>query len=362
MTERVYNFNPGPATLPLEVLEQAQRELLSYQTTGMSILEMSHRSKPYENIHKQAEASIKEMLGVGDNYRVLFLQGGASSQFSMIPMNFLPEGHTADYIVTGSFAEKAWQEAKLIGKTHVAASTAESNYRRVPAVSEILLSESPAYVHFTSNNTIFGTQWKTYPKAGAIPLIVDMSSDILSRPVDGNQFALIYAGAQKNLGVAGVTIVIIRQDLLEACPKTLPSMLRYDIQAKNDSLYNTPPGFSVYMANLSLEWLKRQGGPAGIERHNQVKAALVYDAIDNSGGFYSGHAEKESRSLMNITFRLPSVELEELFAKEATTAGLAGLKGHRSVGGIRASIYNAMSKAGCQALADFMTEFKRKNG
>lgn len=362
MTERVFNFNPGPATLPLEVLEQAQRELLSYQDTGMSILEMSHRSKPYENIHKEAEASLKEMLGVGDNYRVLFLQGGASTQFSMIPMNFLPAGRTADYIVTGQFAEKAWQEAKLIGNTHVAASTAEGNYRRVPDLSEITLSENPVYVHFTSNNTIFGTQWHEFPETGDVPQIVDMSSDILSRPVDGNKFALIYAGAQKNLGTAGVTIVVIRKDLLEACPKTLPSMLRYDIQAKNDSLYNTPPGFSVYLANLSLQWLKRQGGPAGIERHNQEKAAVIYDAIDNSGGFYRGHAQKNSRSLMNITFRLPSEELEELFAKQAATAGLAGVKGHRSVGGMRASVYNAMSKAGCQALADFMTEFQRKNG
>lgn len=362
MTERVFNFNPGPATLPVEVLEQAQRELLSYQNTGMSILEMSHRSKPYEAIHKEAEFSLKKMLGVGDNYRVLFLQGGASSQFSMIPMNLLPAGHTADYIVTGAFAEKAWQEAKLIGNTHVAASTAEGNFRRIPKASEIELSDNPAYVHFTSNNTIFGTQWKTFPNTGDIPLIVDMSSDILSRPVDGNQFALIYAGAQKNLGTAGVTIVVIRQDLLEACQKHLPAMLRYDIHAKNDSLYNTPPGFSVYLANLSLQWLERQGGPAGIERHNQEKAALVYDAIDNSGGFYAGHAEKDSRSLMNITFRLPKEELEEQFAKQATAAGLVGLKGHRSVGGMRASIYNAMSKAGCLALVDFMVEFQRKNG
>jgi phosphoserine aminotransferase len=362
LTERVFNFNPGPATLPLEVLEQAQRELLSYQDTGMSILEMSHRSKPYEAIHQEAEASLKEMLGVGENYRVLFLQGGASSQFSMIPMNFLTVGRTADYIVTGVFAEKAWQEAKLIGNTHVAASTADVNYRRIPALSEIALSDNPVYVHMTSNNTIYGTQWQAFPDTGDVPLVVDMSSDILSYPVDGNKFALIYAGAQKNLGTAGATIVVIRKDLLETCPKQLPTMLKYDIHAKNDSLYNTPPGFSVYLANLSLQWLKRQGGPAGIERHNQAKAALVYDTIDNSGGFYRGHAEKDSRSLMNITFRLPSEDLEAKFAKEAGAVGLVGLKGHRLVGGMRASIYNAMSKAGCQALAEFMAEFQRKNG
>lgn len=362
MTKRVYNFNPGPATLPLEVLEQAQRELLSYQDTGMSILEMSHRSKPYESIHKEAEASLKDMLGVGDNYRVLFLQGGASSQFSMIPMNFLPAGRTADYIITGSFAEKAWQEAKLIGSTHVAASTADSKFSRIPEPAEIKLSDNPVYVHLTSNNTIYGTQWSDFPDTGTVPLIVDMSSDILSRPVDGNKFALIYAGAQKNLGTAGVTIVVIRQDLLESCPKALPAMLRYDIHAKNDSLYNTPPGFSVYLANLSLQWLKRQGGPAGIERHNREKAALIYDTIDNSGGFYRGHADKNSRSMMNITFRLPGEELEARFVKEAEAAGLVGIKGHRSVGGMRASIYNAMSKAGCQALADFMVEFQRRNG
>lgn len=362
MTERVYNFNPGPATMPLEVLEQAQQELLSYQHTGMSILEMSHRSKPYEAIHKEAEASLKEMLGLGDNYRVLFLQGGASSQFFMIPMNFLSAGRTADYLITGSFAEKAWQEAKLIGNTHVAANTAEDQFRRIPSLAEIKLSDNPAYVHLTSNNTIFGTQWREFPDTGNVPLIADMSSDILSRPVDGSRFALIYAGAQKNLGAAGVTVVAIRQDLLEACPKNLPTMLRYNIHAKNDSLYNTPPGFSVYLANLCLQWLKRQGGPAGMEKKNQEKAALVYDTIDNSTGFYRGHADKGSRSLMNITFRLPSEELEERFAKEAGAAGLAGLKGHRSVGGMRASVYNAMSKAGCQALADFMKEFQRKNG
>lgn len=362
MTERVFNFNPGPSTLPLEVLEQAQRELLNYQSTGMSILEISHRSKPYEAIHHEAESAIKEMLGLGDDYRVLFLQGGASSQFSMIPMNFLSDGRTADYLITGSFAEKAWQEANLIGNTHVAVNTKDCNFRRIPVASEIVLSDNPVYVHLTSNNTIYGTQWHEFPDLGDVPMMIDMSSDILSYPIDGKRFALIYAGAQKNLGIAGVTIVAIRQDLLAACPKQLPTMLRYDIHAKNDSLYNTPPGFSVYLANLSLQWLKRQGGPAGIEQHNREKAALIYAVIDNSGGFYSGHAEKDSRSLMNITFRLPEVELEERFVKEAANIGLIGLKGHRSVGGMRASIYNAMSKAGCQALAEFMTEFQRVNG
>ncbi|MDU4959386.1 MAG: 3-phosphoserine/phosphohydroxythreonine transaminase [Sporomusaceae bacterium] len=362
MTERVYNFNPGPAVLPLEVLEEAQQELLSYRHAGMSVLEMSHRSKPYEAIHQEAEAALKSMLGVDESYRVLFLQGGASLQFAMIPLNYLPAGRTADYLLTGVFAEKAWQEAKLVGNTHVAASTAADQYRRVPAISEIVYSDNPVYVHMTSNNTIYGTQWTEFPETGETPLVVDMSSDILSRPVASSRFALLYAGAQKNLGAAGVTVVVIRRDLLERCPKQLSTMLRYDIHANNDSLYNTPPGFSVYLTNLNLLWLQRQGGPAAMELRNREKAGLVYTAIDNSGGFYRGHAEKDSRSLMNVTFRLPSEELEDLFVREAAAAGMVGLKGHRLVGGMRASLYNAMTKAGCQALADFMTEFHRRRG
>ncbi len=362
MPERVFNFNPGPAALPLPVLEEAQSELLNFKGTGMSVLEISHRSKEYEAINAEAEALIKELLGVPDNYRVLFLQGGASTQFAAVPMNLVPQGATADYILTGAWAEKAYQEAGKFISTHVAASTKELNYTRIPDSDEIKLSESPAYVHLCSNNTIYGTQFQSFPDFGAVPVVADMSSDILSRRFDASKFALIYAGAQKNLGPAGVTVVIIRNDLLEKIPASIPTMLRYDIHAKNDSLYNTPPAFAVYMVNLVLRWLKNSGGLEVMEKHNAEKGGLIYNAIDNSGGFYRGHAGKESRSLMNITFRLPSEDLEKEFASAATKEGMVGLKGHRSVGGIRASVYNAMSLDGCQALAQFMAAFQSKNG
>jgi phosphoserine aminotransferase len=362
MTERIFNFSAGPATLPVEVLKEAQAELLNYHNTGMSILEMSHRTKPYEAINAEAEATVKELLGVGDDYRALFLQGGASTQFAMLPMNILRGGRVANYILTGSWGEKAYEEAKLFGNTHVAASTAEGNYRRIPQLEEIQLSKNPAYVHITSNETIFGNQWSQIPSCGDVPLVADMSSDLFCKPVDATKFGLIYAGAQKNLGPAGVTIVVIRKDLLDGIPKTLPTMLRYDVHAKNDSLYNTPPTFAVYMVNLVLHWIKAQGGLGAVEKQNRAKANLLYDAIDNSGGFYRGHAEAESRSIMNVTFRITNEELEEVFVKEATKAGLDGLKGHRSVGGLRASIYNAMSREGCQALRDFMAKFQQRNG
>lgn len=362
VTHRVFNFNAGPAALPLEVLKEAQAEFLNYQETGMSILEISHRSKPYEAINQEAEANLKELLGLGEQYRVLFLQGGASTQFAMIPMNLLPQGRTADYILTGAWSEKALKEAKLFGNTHVAATTAEGNYKRIPKMDEIQLSENPAYVHITSNNTIFGTQWKELPSFGQVPLIADMSSDILNKPFKADDFSLIYAGAQKNLGPSGVTVVVARKELLEGNPKTIPTMMRYETHAKNDSLYNTPPAFSVYILNLVLRWLKAQGGLVGIEKRNVEKAALIYNTIDQSGGFYRGHAEPCSRSLMNITFRLPSEEQEKEFATQAEKAGLIGLKGHRSVGGLRASIYNAMTVEGCQALQQFMLNFQSKNG
>lgn len=359
MTKRVYNFNPGPAVLPLEVLQEVQADLLDYQGTGMSVLEMSHRSKSFEAIIEEAEADIKELLELGNDYRVLFLQGGASTQFAMIPLNFLAPGRTADYILTGSWSEKALKEAKLLGETHIAASTADGSYKRIPQAEEIQLSPAPAYVHITSNNTIFGTQWADFPSFGSTPLIADMSSDILSRPFDASKFALIYAGAQKNLGPAGVTVVIIRQDMMEKVPASIPTMLRYSTHADNNSLYNTPPCFSIYIVSRVLRWLKAQGGLAGIQRRNKEKAALIYDTIDGSNGFYQGHADKSSRSLMNVTFRLPSEELEKAFVTESTKAGLIGLKGHRWVGGLRASIYNAMSLEGCQALKQFMLEFQK---
>lgn len=361
MAERVYNFNPGPATLPLPVLEEIQRDLLDFRGTGMSILEISHRSKEYEAVHEEAEALLKELLEIGDDYRVLFLGSGASMQFDMIPINFLPAGATADYVVTGIFAEKACEEASKIGQVHIAADTKETNHNRTPDMSEIKLSPNPAYVHITSNNTIYGTQWPTLPSFGSVPLVADMSSDILSRRVDSSQMALIYAGAQKNLGPAGVAIVIIRKDMLAKVPSTLPSMLRYDIHAKNNSLYNTPPGFAVYTVLLVLRWLKALGGVDAIEAINKKKAALVYAAIDESNGFYSGHALPEFRSMMNITFRLPNEELEAAFVSEAKKAGLVNLKGHRNVGGMRTSIYNAMPIEGCQKLADFMRDFHKRN-
>lgn len=361
---RVYNFNPGPATMPLAVLEQAQQELLDYQGRGMSVMEISHRSKEYEALNREAEARTKRLLGLGDAYRVLFLQGGASLQFAMVPYNFLPDGATADYILTGSWSEKALEEARKLTHAHyhIAASTREEQYRRVPQVSEIQLSANPAYVHLTSNNTIYGTQWHPLPDLGDVRLVADMSSDIMSRPFAADKFSLIYAGAQKNLGSAGVTIVILRQDWLEHPLQNLPVMLRYATHIKNDSLYNTPPSFAVYLTNLVLGWIEANGGLEGMGQHNQAKAAKVYEAIDASGGFYRPHAEKDSRSLMNITFRLPSEALEDKFVKEAAAASLVGLKGHRSVGGIRASLYNAMSQEGANALASFMQAFAQKNG
>lgn len=362
MTERVYNFNPGPATLPLTVLEQVQNELTSYRETGMSILEMSHRSKEVSAIVTETEALLKELLSLPEDYRVLFLQGGASTQFSMVPLNFLPEGSTADYILTGSFAEKAYKEAAKLGNTHVAASTKDAGYNRVVQPHEIQLSQSPAYVHLTSNNTIHGTQWKDFPDFGDIPLVADMSSDILSRRFDASKFSLIYAGAQKNLGPAGVTIVIINQQMLEKTPGHIPSMWRYDIHAENNSLYNTPPVFAIYIVNKVLRWVKQMGGLDVIEKQNKEKADCIYRVIDQSSGFYRGHAAKDSRSYMNITFRLPNEDLEKRFIQEAANHSIVGIKGHRSVGGLRASIYNAMSMEGCQALAQLMEDFQQKNG
>ncbi|NJN65509.1 MAG: 3-phosphoserine/phosphohydroxythreonine transaminase [Chloroflexaceae bacterium] len=359
---RVYNFNPGPATLPLPVLEQAQQELLDYQGTGMSLLETSHRSKAYEALNREAEVRVKRLLGVGDDYRALFLQGGASLQFAMVPMNFLSAGATADYLITGSWAEKASEEAQRIGQVHLAATTKDEQYRRIPAPDEIRLSDAPSYVHLTSNNTIYGTQWPVFPRFGEVPLVADMSSDILSRPFDANQFALLYAGAQKNIGPAGVTLVVIRQSWMDQAPKTLPAILRYATHAKNDSLYHTPPVFAVYLVNLVLKDIEERGGLAAAAERNQQKAQAVYGAIDRSGGFYLPHAAADSRSLMNITFRLPSEDLEKRFIGEATSAGMVGLKGHRSVGGVRASLYNAMSQEGCNALAAFMDDFARRAG
>jgi phosphoserine aminotransferase len=359
-TMAVHNFNAGPAVLPRPVLERAQAELLDYRGRGMSILEMSHRSKEYEAVNASAEARLKGLLGLGDDYRALFLQGGASGQFAMLPLNFLAPGASADYIVTGAWGEKAVEEARRLGAARVAASTAEGGFRAVPAALD--LAPGAAYVHLTTNETIQGVQWQGLPALGDAPLVADMSSDILSRPIDASRFAMIYAGAQKNIGPAGVTAVVIRQSFLERARGDLPAILSYKTFAKNSSLYNTPPVFAVYMLDLVLGWIEEQGGLAAVAERNARKAALVYGAIDRSGGFYRGHAEPASRSLMNVTFRLPEAALEAQFVQQAEAAGMIGLAGHRSVGGIRASLYNALPEESAAALAEFMDEFVRSNG
>lgn len=354
-----YNFNAGPAVLPRPALEHAQGELLSFNGLGMSVLEISHRSKDFEAVLHEAVDLTRDLLGVPDNYRILYLQGGASLQFAMLPMNVVGEGAVANYALTGSWSEKALEEAKKVSATHVAASTKEEQYRRIPRADEVQIGDNPAYLHITTNNTIYGTQWREIPSFGGVPLVSDMSSDIFSRPVDVAQHGAIYAGLQKNAGPAGATMVIIREDWVARSPKTLPTMLRYDVMAKNDSLYNTPPVFSIYMNMLVMRWLKAQGGLEAMARRNAEKARLVYDAIDQSEGFYTGHAQPDSRSLMNITFRLPDEDLEKQFLADAKARGFVGLPGHRSVGGVRASTYNALPVAACEELAGFMREFRK---
>jgi len=358
---RVYNFSAGPAVLPLSVLEEIQRDLISLPGVGMSILEISHRSVPFEKILAEAEADIRALANIPPNYKVVFLQGGASLQFSMVPMNLLTPGSTADYIDGGSWAEKAVKEARKIGNVNVAATTKGENYARIPRQDELKLTPNAAYVHMTSNNTIEGTEYKDLPDVGNLPLVSDTSSDMFSKPIDVTRHALIYSGAQKNMGPAGVTVVIIREDLLQRSQKSLPTMLNYAVHAENGSLYNTPPAFAVYTMGLVMKWLRREGGLAAIEKVNVRKAGKLYAEIDRTG-FYRGTAPKAQRSLMNVTFRLPSEDLEKQFVKESTAAGLDGLKGHRSVGGMRASIYNAFPEDGVDALVGFMREFEARRG
>jgi phosphoserine aminotransferase len=358
---RVYNFSSGPAVLPLPVLEEIQRDLLALPGVGMSILEISHRSAAFESILARAEADVRAVAGVPSNYKVLFLQGGASMQFSMVPMNLLTPGATADYIDAGSWGDKAIKEAKKVGTVNVAASTKAENYSRVPTQDELKLTPGAAYLHMTSNNTIEGTESKTLPEVGDVPLVNDTSSDMFSRPLDVAKHALIYSGAQKNLGPSGVTLVIIREDLLPRSQKSLPTMLNYAVQAENGSMYNTPPTFAVYTLSLVMKWLIAQGGLAAIAQVNERKAAKLYAEIDRTG-FYRGTAHKDCRSLMNVTFRLATEDLEKAFVKESTAAGLDGLKGHRSVGGMRASIYNAFPEHGIDELVAFMREFEAKRG
>jgi phosphoserine aminotransferase len=358
---RVYNFSSGPAVLPLPVLEEAQRNLVALPGVGMSVMEISHRSKPFDEILEGATAGLRAVMGIPGNYKILFLQGGASTQFSMVPMNLLTQGTTADYILTGDWGKKALKEAKKVGAVAVAATTEEGNFARIPAQAELRLTPGAAYVHMTANNTIHGTEWHHTPDVGAAPLVSDASSNICSRPIDVSKYGLIYAGAQKNLGPSGVTVVIIREDLLARSGDQLPSMMNYRLQAENDSRYNTPPSFGIYILGLVIKWLAEAGGVAAIERVNIRKAAALYAELDRTA-FWKPHAEKDSRSRMNVTFRLPSEDLEKAFVKEATAAGFDGLKGHRSVGGLRASIYNAFPEDGVTALVQFMREFERKNG
>jgi phosphoserine aminotransferase len=356
---RVFNFNAGPAVLPVEVLEEAQRELIDFKGSGMSIMEHSHRGKEYDAVHLEAVDNVRKLLHLSDDYAVLFVQGGASLQFAMVPINLLGAGQTADYINSGAWADKAVKEAKLVGAVNVAANTGKDIPTRMPRIEDLKLTQGAAYVHVTSNETIAGSQWKTFPKTEA-PLVADMSSDILSRPFDANQFGLIYAGAQKNLGPSGVAMVAIRKDLAARAPANAPTMLKYSTYIEENSLYNTPPTFAIYILALVTRWILKVG-PENLYRQNAEKAARIYAALDSSK-FYKGTAVKEYRSDMNITFRLPSEALEETFVKEASKQGMKGLKGHRSVGGVRASIYNAFPVAGIDALVAFMKDFERRNG
>ena len=360
-TERIYNFSAGPAILPEPVLLKAQQDLFALPGIGMSVMEISHRSKPFDAIHQSAKAGLRSLLVVPENYRILFLQGGASLQFSTIPLNFLPNGGSADYVITGSWGKKAAKEAKRCGTVNIAADLKDEKYSRTPRQDELTLSGSAAYLHFTSNETIEGVEFKSEPEAANVPLICDMSSNICSQPLDITKYALIYAGAQKNMGPSGVTLVIVRDDMLNIIPDNLHTMLDYRTHTANDSLYNTPNTWGIYIIDLVCQWLQENGGLAAMKTANEAKAGLIYDTIDASD-FYRGHAARESRSLMNVTFRLPSEELEKKFTAEAAAQGMDGLKGHRSVGGIRASIYNAFPHAGVEALVGFMEEFERKNG
>ena len=355
---RAYNFSAGPSALPLEVLQEAQRDFLDFGGTGMSVTEISHRNKAFEAIVREGEALLRELMSIPDDYVVLFVQGGASTQFAAVPLNLMHTGR-ADYVVTGNFAKKAWQEGKLYGDAACVASSEDKTYTYIPDVDAIPFRSDADYVHICSNNTIFGTRYVHFPETKA-PLVADMSSEILSREVDVKKFGVIYAGAQKNLAPAGVTIVIARRELIQSPLPACPTMLRWKVQDENGSLYNTPPCFSIYMATLVLRWLKKLGGVKEMNAINVYKAGLLYDFIDNSP-FYTNRVEREYRSIMNIPFVTPSAELDEKFVKEAAQCGLVSLKGHRLVGGMRASVYNAMPVEGVQALIAFMKKFEREN-
>ena len=360
MTQQVYNFYAGPATLPKPALQIAQQELLNYKNTGMSIMEISHRSKQYDEIHNQASTLIKELMNLPNDYKILWLQGGASSQFYMVPLNIKVPEKPMEYVNTGVWSKKAIKEAKLYGDVNVVASSEDKNFSYIP--QNIAFSDNAAYAHITSNNTIYGTEYHNWPKtASNVPLACDMSSDIMDKVFDPEMFGVIYAGAQKNIGPAGVTLVIIREDLLDRVEENTPTMLKWKTHADKNSLFNTAPCWAIYMCKLSLEHLKNIGGVTAVEKINRKKAQILYDVIDKSNGFYKGHAAPDSRSLMNVTFNLPTPELEAQCVQEGLQHGLVGLKGHRSIGGMRASIYNAMPLEGVQALAEFLQKFKEQN-
>lgn len=359
---RVVNFNAGPAALPLAALERARDEMIEFEGTGMSITEHSHREPPYEKVHREAIDLLHRMLSVPDTHHVLLMQGGARAQFALVPMNLLHAGKSADYVITGTWAKGAWEEASLIGRTKVAASTEkDKKFTRVPKQDELVLDRDAAYVHITSNNTLFGTQWARYPEVGSVPLIADMTSDLLSRPIDVSRFALIYGGAQKNVGPAGVTVVIVRKDLVESARTDIPQIFRYRSFAESESLFNTPPTFAIYLMRNTLLELEKWGGAQGLAKENEAKAKLLYGAIDANPDFWRAPVERESRSMMNVVWRLPSEDLEKKFLAQASAAGLVGLKGHRSVGGVRASIYNAVRLADVEKLVGFMDEFAKRN-
>jgi phosphoserine aminotransferase len=361
MSDRIHNFGAGPGVLPEPVLQQAQKDIWNVGGSGMGIMEHSHRGKLFDKVNNDAEQAARDLAGISDQYDIVFLQGGASLQFSMVPQNLLPKGGTADYINTGVWSQKAIKEAKLFGTVHIAGSTEADNFVRLPRPEELKYSATPAYVHFTSNNTIYGTQWKNEPASPAgVAVACDASSDIFSRPIDVSKYGVIYAGAQKNLGPSGTVFVVIRKDLAEAGPKDIPTMLQYRTHTKEHSLYNTPPTMGIYMVGQVFKWIKDQGGLAAMAQRNEEKAGLLYDFIDQSE-FFRGTADPGSRSMMNVCFRGPSEELEAKFIGEATKRGLEGLKGHRSAGGMRASIYNACPRVSVETLVSFMKEFERAN-
>jgi phosphoserine aminotransferase len=360
MPDRIYNFSPGPATLPYSVLQEAARDIVNFHDKGIGLIELSHRSKEFMAVAEETESLVRELLAVPDNYKILFLQGGASSQFFMIPMNLLGNGKKATYLNTGVWSKKAIKEARLFGDIDVAYSSEDVSFNRVPRDDEYTVDPDSEYLYLVSNNTIYGTQFQEFPATEKM-LVCDMSSDILSRPLDIEKFGIIFAGAQKNMGPAGVTVVIIRDDLLELAGDNVPTMLRYKTHADKDSMFNTPPTFAIYCVGRVMRWLKGQGGVEAIQKLNREKAALLYSAIDATD-FYRGHAEKDSRSMMNISFNLPTPELETQFIAEAAAIGLDGLKGHRSIGGCRASIYNAFPREGVEKLVEFMTDFAGKHG